>query len=65
VILTFAVLLGCLAFLEWLNTALTTFTAGQWTPGRRLNGDEIMSGKGPRFLSDSFAIQKVELYQYR
>jgi len=42
-----------------------TLVGGQWIPGRRLNGDEIMSGKGLRFPGDSYAIQKVKLYQYR
>jgi hypothetical protein len=41
-----------------------TFVQGRWTPGRRLNGDEILSGKGLRFPSDSYGIQKVKLYRY-
>lgn len=41
-----------------------TFVQGRWTPGRRLNGDEILSGKGLRFPGDSYSIQKVKLYRY-
>ena len=38
---------------------------GRWVPGRRLNGDEIQSGKGLRFPGDRFGIQRVKLYRYR
>jgi hypothetical protein len=41
------------------------FAAGHWVPGRRLNGDEIMSGKGLRLPADHYTVQKVKLYQYR
>jgi beta-galactosidase GanA len=42
-----------------------TFAGGQWVPGRRLNGDEIMSGKGLRLPGENYTVQKVKLYQYR
>ena len=42
-----------------------TYTGGAWIPGRRLNGDEIMSGTGLRLPSENYTVQKVELYQYR
>ncbi len=42
-----------------------TFVGGQWIPGRRLNGDEIMSGNGLRLPSENYTVQKVKLYQYR
>lgn len=42
-----------------------TFVGGRWVPGRRLNGDEIMSGNGLRLAGENYSIQKVKLYQYR
>jgi len=42
-----------------------TFVGGLWAPGRRLNGDEIMSGNGLRLAGENHSIQKVKLYQYR
>lgn len=42
-----------------------SLASGKWVPGRRLNGDEIMSGKGLRLPADNYAIQKVKVYQYR
>jgi beta-galactosidase GanA len=42
-----------------------TLAGGQWVPGRRLNGDEIMSGKGLRLAGENYLVQKVKLYQYR
>ena len=41
------------------------FVDGRWIPGRRLNGDEILSGKGLRLPSDRYSIQRVKLYHYR
>jgi len=41
-----------------------TFAGGAWIPGRRLNGDEIMSGNGVRLAGENYSIQKVKLYQY-
>jgi len=42
-----------------------SFAHGQWVPGRRLNGDEIMSGDGLRLAGDNYQVQKAKLYQYR
>ena len=42
-----------------------TFVNGSWVPGRRLNGDEILSGKGLRLRGDYYMIQHVKLYRYR
>lgn len=41
------------------------FVNGEWKPGRRLNGDEILSGKGLRLRGDYYMIQRVKLYRYR
>lgn len=41
------------------------FLDGKWKPGRRLNGDEILSGKGLRLRGDYYMIQRVKLYRYR
>jgi hypothetical protein len=41
------------------------FENGSWVPGRRLNGDEILSGKGLRLRGDYYMIQKVKLYRFR
>ena len=42
-----------------------TFVDGKWIPGRRLNGDEIISGRGLRFSGGGYSIQKVKLYRYK
>jgi Domain of unknown function (DUF5597) len=55
-----------------------TFVDGKWTPGRRLNGDEVQlryelseatavnqSGAGLRFGTGAPTIQRVTLYRYR
>jgi len=41
------------------------FVSGKWVAGRRLNGDEILSGKGLRLRGDYYVIQHVKLYRYR
>jgi len=41
------------------------FVNGNWVAGRRLNGDEILSGKGLRLRGDRYMIQHVKLYRYR
>ena len=41
------------------------FVNGHWVAGRRLNGDEILSGKGLRLRGDYYMIQRVKLYRYR
>jgi beta-galactosidase GanA len=41
-----------------------TFVDGKWIPGRRLNGDEIISGRGWRFPPGGYSIQKVKVYRY-
>ncbi len=41
------------------------FVDGRWVAGRRLNGDEILSGKGLRLRGDYYMIQRVKLYRYR
>ncbi len=38
---------------------------GKWIAGRRLNGDEILSGKGLRIRGDRYMVQHVKLYRYR
>ncbi|MGA2276863.1 MAG: DUF5597 domain-containing protein [Terracidiphilus sp.] len=53
-----------------LTTGLATveegvISNGNWISGRRLNGDEIMSGAGLRLAGDAYSMQKVKLYQYR
>jgi len=40
-----------------------TFVNGSWVAGRRLNGDEILSGKGLRLRGDYYMIQRVKLYR--
>jgi hypothetical protein len=40
------------------------FVDGRWTPGRRLNGDETMSGKGLLLPANAYSIQRVKLYRY-
>jgi hypothetical protein len=42
-----------------------TFIDGKWMPGRRLNGDEILSGRALRFPGGGYSIQKVKLYRYQ
>jgi hypothetical protein len=55
-----------------------TYVDGVWTPGRWLNGDDVLlnyklaeaaatnqSGSGLRFAADGPAIQKVKLYRYK
>jgi hypothetical protein len=42
-----------------------TFVDGRWVHGRRLNGDETLSGKGLRFFGGGYSIQKVKLYRYQ
>jgi hypothetical protein len=41
------------------------FVNGTWVVGRRLNGDEILSGKGLRLRGDRYMVQRVKLYRYR
>jgi len=41
-----------------------SFAKGTWVPGRRLNGDEILSGKGLRFHPDGYSMERVKLYTY-
>jgi beta-galactosidase GanA len=41
------------------------FVNGRWVAGRRLNGDETLSGKGLRLRGDYYMIQRVKLYRYR
>ena len=41
-----------------------TFVDGKWIPGRRLNGDEIISGRCWRFPGGGYSIQKVKVYRY-
>jgi beta-galactosidase GanA len=54
---------GCLAT-GLASVEEGTLVGGQWIPGRRLNGDEILSGKGLRLPGDNYTVQKVKLYQY-
>ena len=42
-----------------------TFVDGKWIPGRRLNGDEIISGRGWRFSPGGYSIQKAKVYRYK
>ncbi|HEV8133534.1 MAG TPA: DUF5597 domain-containing protein [Pyrinomonadaceae bacterium] len=41
------------------------YVNGQWTPGRRLNGDQTHQGRHVRLPSGRFGIQRVKLYRYR
>ncbi len=41
------------------------FVDDRWVAGRRLNGDETLSGKGLRLRGDYYMIQRVKLYRYR
>jgi hypothetical protein len=41
-----------------------SFSSGKWVPGRRLNGDEILSGKGVRFRPDAYGFERITLYTY-
>jgi hypothetical protein len=40
------------------------FVNGRWVAGRRLNGDETLSGKGLRLRGDYYMVQRVKLYRY-
>ena len=42
-----------------------SFQEGRWIAGRRLNGDEILSGKALRIRGDRYMVQRVKLYRYR
>ena len=42
-----------------------TFVKGKWTPRRRMNGDQILSGKGLRLRGDYYMIQHIKLYRYK
>jgi beta-galactosidase GanA len=41
------------------------YVNGQWTPGRRLNGDQTHQGRHVRLSPGRFGIQRVKLYRYR
>lgn len=41
------------------------FVDSHWVPRRRLNGDQILSGRGLRLRGDYYMIQRVKLYRYR
>ena len=41
-----------------------TFEAGEWVPGRRLNGDQTHQGRHVRLPPGESAIQRVRLYRY-
>jgi len=41
------------------------FVNGRWVPGRRLNGDEILSGKGVLLPAERYHMARVRLYRYR
>jgi len=41
------------------------YVNGQWTPGRRLNGDQTHQGRHVRLPPGRFGIQRVKLYRYR
>ncbi|MFC1482010.1 DUF5597 domain-containing protein, partial [Candidatus Neomarinimicrobiota bacterium] len=41
------------------------FIDGNWTPRRRLNGDQSHQGRHTHFPGNSFRIHKVKLYTYR
>lgn len=47
------------------NVEEENFSGSAWVPGRRLNGDETLEGKGLRLAGDAYTVQKVKLYQYR
>ncbi|MCM8730740.1 DUF5597 domain-containing protein [Hephaestia sp. MAHUQ-44] len=40
------------------------YEGGQWTPGRRLNGDQNHQGRHLRLPSDKLTVQRVRLYRY-
>jgi hypothetical protein len=42
-----------------------TFVNGSWVAGRRLNGDEILSGNGLRLRGDYYMYQKIKMYRYK
>ena len=41
------------------------FVAGQWVPGRLLNGDESHQGRHLRIPPDVVSIQRLKLYRYK
>ena len=41
------------------------YVKGQWTPSRRLNGDQTHQGRHVRLPPGRFGIQRVKLYRYR
>lgn len=41
------------------------YVNGRWVPGRVLNGDEILSGKGVRLRGDYYMTTRIKLYKYR
>ena len=41
------------------------YVDGQWTPGRRLNGDQTHQGRHVRLPPGRFGIQRVKLYRYK
>ncbi len=41
------------------------YVNGQWTPGRRLNGDQTHQGRHLRLAPGRFEIQRIKLYRYR
>jgi len=40
------------------------YKEGKWVPSRRLNGDEIQSGKGLRVRGDYYMVIRIKLYRY-
>jgi beta-galactosidase GanA len=40
------------------------YEAGQWRPGRRLNGDQTHQGRHVRLPPDAFGVQRFRLYRY-
>ena len=66
------------AIVGFASTEAGQFVDGQWKPGRRMNGDDILlrydiakaaaqnqSGSGLRFFGPNPSVQHVELYRYR
>jgi Domain of unknown function (DUF5597) len=41
------------------------FVGGQWTPGRRMNGDQDHQGRQMHLPGGAYGIQKVRLYRYK
>jgi beta-galactosidase GanA len=54
---------GTIAGIERIDEG--RFVDGNWTPGRRLNGDQSHQGRHLHLPGETFAIQKVKLYQYK